>query len=377
MPPRRRVEPPRRRWPLILLFVLGALGGVFLWAYAPTLPAEILVERYANERSHFIDVGGARAHVRDEGNPDGMPIVLIHGSLGSLHVWEGWVAALKDRARLISVDLPGHGLTGRWPRDEYTIEAYADFIEVLVDILHLDRFALAGHSMGGAVAWSFAATRPDRVSHLILVDSAGYPRAGEAPLPLRLARTPVIGRLSLWFKPDILVRRSLRDIYADQAMVTPERVARYGQLQRFPSNRRATWQRVRGQEPLDPTPLKRLAVPTLILWGAKDRWTPPGHAFRFQHTIKGAKLAIFEKLGHNPMEEDPAATATAVDAFLPARLAVPTPPAPPPAAETTQDQIPPPDTLDDPPRLVIPLPPTAEELMPRMSAPAPRAEDRH
>ena len=80
--------------------------------------------------------------------------------------------------RLISVDLPGHGLTGAWPRDEYTIEAYTDFIEVLVDTLHLDRFALVGHSMGGAVAWSFAATRPDRVSQLVLVDAAGYPRRG-------------------------------------------------------------------------------------------------------------------------------------------------------------------------------------------------------
>ena len=137
-----------------------------------------LIQRYANRNSQFIDIGGARAHVRDEGNKDGIPIVLIHGSMGSLHMWEGWVDRLKDRARLISVDLPGHGLTGAWPREEYTIEAYADFIEVLADTLNLDRFALVGHSMGGAVAWTFAATRPDRVSQLILVDSAGIPRDG-------------------------------------------------------------------------------------------------------------------------------------------------------------------------------------------------------
>ena len=94
-------------------------------------------------------------------------------------------ASFQARLRLISVDLPGHGLTGAWPRDEYTIEAYADFIEVLVDTLNLDRFVLVGHSMGGAVAWTFAATRPDRVSQLILVDAAGYPRTtGEAPLPI-------------------------------------------------------------------------------------------------------------------------------------------------------------------------------------------------
>lgn len=354
MPPRRRqADAAPRRWPAILLVLAGLAMGVALWAYAPSLPPDYLIRRYANQNSQFIDIGGARAHVRDEGNKDGMPIVLVHGSMGSLHMWEGWVARLKDRARLISVDLPGHGLTGAWPREEYTIEAYADFLEVLADTLNLDRFALVGHSMGGAVAWTFASTRPDRVSHLILVDSAGIPRdGGAAPLPIRLARLPVIGDLGIWFKPEFLVKRSLTEVYADPAMVTPERVTRYAELQRFPGNRHATLLRARTQEPLDPTVLKRLAVPTLILWGAEDRWVPRGDAFRFQHSIKGSKLALFEKLGHNPMEEDPAATAAAVDAFLPASLAPRAEPGPklePQRAEPTDvGADPPADNLPEP-----------------------------
>jgi len=185
MPPRRRRgEAPRRRWPLYLLFAAGVLAGVALWAYSPSLPAETLIARYANDRSKFIDVGGVRAHVRDQGNPDGIPLVLIHGSNGSLYEWEGWARELGAQARLISVDLPGHGLTGAWPRDEYTVEAYADFVEVLVDALNLDRFVLAGHSLGGAVAWTFAATRPDRVSQLILVDPERWMRAALLALPV-------------------------------------------------------------------------------------------------------------------------------------------------------------------------------------------------
>ena len=337
MPRRRRRDPaPRRRWPFILLFAMGALAGVALWAYSPSLPAEMLIARYANDHSKFIDVGGVRAHVREQGNPDGIPVVLIHGSMGSLQVWEGWARELGQQARLISVDLPGHGLTGAWPRDEYTVEAYADFIEVLVDTLNLDRFVLVGHSLGGAVAWSFAATRPNRVSQLVLVDAAGYPRdGGEAPLPTRLARLPVVGDIGIYFKPERLVRRSLEEMYADPAMVTPERIKRYAELQRFPGNREATLQRARSQEPLDPTPLKRLRVPTLILWGAQDRWVPIADAFRLQHDIKGAKLEIFEKLGHNPMEEDPKATAAAVAAFL---KPIPPPPAPPSADPLAIDQ---------------------------------------
>jgi pimeloyl-ACP methyl ester carboxylesterase len=331
-PRRRRSDAPRRRWSLYLLFAAGALMGVVLWAYAPTLPPEMLIARYSDDRSKFIDIGGVRTHVRDQGDPDARPLVLIHGAQESLHVWEDWARDLGRQVRVISVDLPGHGLTGAWPRDEYTLEAYTDFVEVLVDTLRLERFAMAGHSMGGAVAWSFAATRPDRVSALILIDSAGYPRQGETPWPTRLARLTGLGDVGVYFRPERLARRSLTEVYADPAMVTPERVRRYDELQRFPGNREATLQRARAQEPLDPTPLKRLKVPTLILWGAKDRWIPVADAFRFQRDIKGAQLEIFEKLGHNPMEEDPGATAAAVAAFL-ATIPAPAPPpiVPPPA----------------------------------------------
>ncbi|HTE82152.1 MAG TPA: alpha/beta hydrolase [Reyranella sp.] len=342
MPPRRRRAENQRlsRWrhlPLALLFVLGGLSGAALWAYAPDLPRDYLIERYGQPPSSFIDVGGTRAHIRDEGKADAMPLLLIHGSLGSLHMWEGWVAELEDRYRLISVDLPGHGLTGAWPRGEYTIEAYADFIEVLADTLQLDRFAIAGHSMGGAVAWSFAATRPERISHLILVDASAYPGEGEAPLRTRLTRAPLIGDIGIYFKPDWMVRRALMEIYADPAMVTPDRVRRFGELQRFPGNRPATLLRARNQDPLDPTPLRRLDVPTLIIWGAQDRWVPVADAFRLQGNIRGARLAIFEKPGHDPMEEDPKDTAAAVAAFLPTTPPPPFPQAPP--APSNSDQV--------------------------------------
>jgi pimeloyl-ACP methyl ester carboxylesterase len=179
------------------------------------------------------------------------------------------------------------------------------------------------------------------VSHLILVDSSGYPGNGSVPLSIRLARLPVIGGIGIYFKPDSHARETLLDVYADPAMVTPERVKRYAELQRFPGNRHATLMRVRMQDSLDPTTLKRLDVPTLIVWGAKDKWVPVADAFRFQNDIKGAKLAIFEKAGHNPMEEEPVATAKAVSDFLPAKLAArPEPPTPTqPSDAATSGQV--------------------------------------
>ena len=304
----------RRHWPLYLLLTLATLVGVALWAYSPALPPDMLVARYANDKSEFIDVAGAHAHVRDQGDPDGIPLVLIHGAGGSLHVWEGWVRELGSKARLISVDLPGHGLTGAWPRQEYTVKAYADFVEALVDALHLDRFVLVGHSLGGGVAWTFAATRPDRVSQIILIDAAGESR--EPAWPTRLARLPIVGEIGIHFRPERWVRRKLTEAYADPAMVTPERLKRTAELQRFPGNREATLLRARTQEPLDTEPLKRLTVATLILWGARDPWVPVTDAYRFRDDIKTTTLKVFDKLGHDPMEEDPVATAAAVAAFL-------------------------------------------------------------
>jgi hypothetical protein len=172
------------------------------------------------------------------------------------------------------------------------------------------------------------------------------------PLPTRLARLPVIGDLGIWFKPDFLVKRSLTEVYADPAMVTPERVRRYAELQRFPGNRHATLVRARTQEPLDPSVLKRLDVPTLVMWGTEDKWVPRADGVRFQNNIKGARLALFDKLGHNPMEEDPVATAKAVDGFLPAALTPRAEPAPPkmdPRAETSEvGADPPADNLPEP-----------------------------
>jgi pimeloyl-ACP methyl ester carboxylesterase len=306
----------RRRLAVYLLAAIGILAGVASWAYSPSLPPEMLIARYGNATSQFIDVEGAHAHIRVQGNLHGIPVVLLHGANGSLHVWEGWVRELGGKARLISVDLPGHGLTGAWPRGEYTVEAYADFVGALAKTLKLDRFVLVGHSLGGGIAWYFAATHPRQVSELILVDSAGYPPDVEVRWPTRLARLPVVGEIGIYFKPELWVRETLLHAYADPSMVTDRRVKRTAELQRFPGNREATLERARTQGLLDPTPLKRLDLPTLILWGGKDRWVPATDALRFQHDIQGARLKIFANLGHDPMEEDPKASAAVVSNFL-------------------------------------------------------------
>lgn len=306
-----------RRWAVrlavtaILLAII--LGAVF---YTPDLTVDTLVPRYASPRSQFVDIDGAAIHVRDEGRRDGPALLLLHGSNASLHVWEGWVQRLGDTFRVVSLDLPGHGLTGPWSRDDYSVAAFAELAVRIADRLRIDRFTIVGHSMGGAVAWTLAARWPERVSHLVLIGAAAYPRDDAPPLSLRVARAPILGELAAYFKPRWMVARGLRDAYADPARLDSGHIQRHYDLLRRAGNRDATLRRVRQAKPLDPAPLRELNLPTLILWGARDRWVPPIDATRLQRDIAGSQLVFYQDAGHALMEEVPDRSAAAVRRFL-------------------------------------------------------------
>lgn len=106
---------------LLLLAVALIAGGVAL-AWAPDRPVDSLKARWAPAPSQFITVQGMQVHLRDEGpKDDPEPIVLLHGTSASLHTWDGWVDALKGQRRVIRIDLPGFGLTGPAPDNDYRL----------------------------------------------------------------------------------------------------------------------------------------------------------------------------------------------------------------------------------------------------------------
>ena len=99
-----------------------------------------------------------QVHLRDEGpHDDPAPIVLLHGTSASLHTWQGWAVALRDQRRVIRFDLPGFGLTGPNRQNDYSIAADVLFVRAVMDKLGVQRFVLAGNSLGGQIAWSAAA----------------------------------------------------------------------------------------------------------------------------------------------------------------------------------------------------------------------------
>jgi len=301
----------------ILLVLMISLTVTLTWA--PDKPVEELVNRWALPPSTFVDVKGLKVHVRDEGpRNDTAPIVLIHGTSSSLHTWEGWVAALKGHRRVITMDLPGFGLTGPNARDDYSSAVYTQFVLDLLDTLGVKRCVLGGNSLGGDIAWQVAAAAPTRVERLILVDAGGYPlHAQSMPIIFRIAKTPVLNLMILYTQPRSIVESSVRNVYGDPSRVTPQLVDRYDQLTLRQGNRRALLRRIRQTDfGARASLIKTLKQPTLILWGGRDKLIPPDDARRFQRDIANSRLVIFDDLGHVPQEEDPARTAAAVLAFL-------------------------------------------------------------
>ncbi len=305
-----------------LLLIATALGVSL--SRAPDRPVTTLVARWApTPLSDFIEVKGQLVHIRDEGpRADATPLVLLHGTGASLHTWEGWVAALKKTRRVITLDLPGFGLTGpfagQYAADDYRGDTYARFVLDVMDLLEVQRAVIGGNSLGGEIAWRAAALAPQRFERLILVDAAGYALAPQGvPLGFRIAALPVINRIAEHLLPRALVVGSVRSVYGDPSRVTEPLVDRYFELTLREGNRRALGLRMQQLEAgAHVDRLKSLALPTLILWGGRDSLIPPSTAQQFARDIRGARLVMFDDLGHVPHEEDAARTVQAVLAFL-------------------------------------------------------------
>ena len=303
---------------LIGLIVL-LLAGFVLMSWQPDRPVAELKARWAPAPSTFVEIAGMRVHMRDEGpREDPVPIVLLHGTSASLHTWDGWAGGLRATRRVIRLDLPAFGLTGPYPNNDYTVEHYAMFMNAFLDQLGVARCVLVGNSFGGQVAMVTLLAKPARVDRLVLIDSAGYPLAPSSiPIGFQIARLPVLNQIARVTLPRGLVEDSVRSVYGDPALVTTALVDRYFELALREGNRQALGERLK-LAPFDAITdrIPGIKVPTLILWGGRDRLIPPDAGKRFARDIAGSELKIFDELGHVPHEEDPVRTLAAAMAFL-------------------------------------------------------------
>ncbi|HET7333939.1 MAG TPA: alpha/beta hydrolase [Rhizomicrobium sp.] len=303
-----------------LLAVIAVIAGAFWYYSTPDIPRGTLEAKYGTPPSQFITLAdGASAHVRDVGPRDAPVLVLIHGSNASLFTWSPWVARLKNNFRVVTMDMPGHGLTGAVPSNDYSQEAMVEFVKHVTDKLGLPAFAIGGNSMGGGIAARFAETYPARVTHLILVDAAGMnvKQGDKIPLAFRLARIPVLNQILLHITPRKLVVEGLNDAIVRKSIITNTMIDQYWDFARMEGTRRATMLRFQNSwDTYVADHIAQIKAPTLILWGAEDHLIPVEAAHKFAAAIPGSKLVIYPATGHIPQEEVPDQSAAAVRAFL-------------------------------------------------------------
>lgn len=304
----------------VLLIVLGAVILATRLGMLDSEPAA-LERQYATPPSQFIEIDGTRIHYRDEGQ--GPVLVLMHGSRGSLHQWDGWARQLGARYRIVRFDLLAHGLTNADARQDYSSDRQLFLMHEFFDRLKLDRFILGGTSSGSTLSVRYAAVHPERVERLVL-----------STVPLRLPRTSsatAVDRAVYWIHDKLLGtnattlywRTFLRGILGNSQTATPELVRRYRDLNNKPGQeeefraRIARWYKDGGPD-RDYALAGKISMPVLIQWGEagpvlpKELFCTVANAF----TSAAVRVITYPGIGHMPVLEDPTTTARDAQVFM-------------------------------------------------------------
>jgi pimeloyl-ACP methyl ester carboxylesterase len=300
---------------IIAAAVLVSLLAAAAWLYTPDKPLEVLQARYLRSPHDMIDVAGTRLRVRDDGPKDAPVVIMIHGFGSSLETWEPWARGLEAKFRVIRFDLPGSGLSAPDPKGDYTDARTLAVLLALMDRLGVAKASLIGNSIGGRIAWTFAALHPDRVDKLVLISPDGFASPGfdygRAP------KVPAVVGVMRYVLPKALLRDNLKLAYGGPAALTDQTVTRYHDLMLAPGGRQALLSRMKETVLVDPVPLlHRIQAPVLLVWGQRDGMIPFGNAKDYLQNLRNARLVALPDLGHVPQEEAPARSLPPVMAFL-------------------------------------------------------------
>jgi pimeloyl-ACP methyl ester carboxylesterase len=256
--------------------------------------------------------GGLELPYVEQGDPDGVPVVLLHAWLDSRRCFDRLLALLPEWIRVFAFDQRGHGDATK-PAEGYRLRDFADDVGGFMDAVGVDAAVLAGASSGGYVAQRFAVEHPSRALALALL---GSPRSLRGPRP-PFARVVA----SLEDPIDAAFVRELNDGMVGRGVPAAVMELLCRENLKVPARvwRDAFEGLLAAEPPLDSG---SISAPTLIVWGARDSLLPRADQEAMAAEIPGARLAIYDGVGHLPVIEAPervAADLTALCAALAAR----------------------------------------------------------
>ena len=284
--------------------MLLILGFAF---WTPDTSVDDMTRKYGGSASQFIGLAdNSRIHYRDQGTSNKPTLVLIHGTSASLHTWEPLVELLGDRFRLISFDLPGHGLTGVNTKRDYSREAMVKTVWAVMDHLDVDAATIVGNSLGGSIAWASALDRPERVESLILVAPSGSPirAAAKSNIGFNILKTTIGQSLMKNIAPRFIIKSSLNQTVSVPGVIDDVMVDRYWELLRLKGNRQAMIDLA--NTPRDENAwmqFSSISAPVMMIWGEEDGLLPVAMLKTFEDEIENIRSKTLPGVGHLPMEE--------------------------------------------------------------------------
>ncbi len=301
---------------MVMTLIVVLLFATSAWAlWTPDRPLADLQAQYQTPADEAVVLLGNRLRLRDTGPKDAPAVLMLHGFGASLETWEPWAQALSPQMRVLRLDLPGSGLSGPDAAGDYSDSRTLALLVALLDQRQLGRVSVVGHSIGGRMAWTFAARHPERVNKLVLIAPDGFASPGiaygqrpEVPASMGLMRYTL---------PRWMLRMSLEPAYADPAALSDALLVRYYELMLAPQSRSALLARLQDTVLIDPVPLlQSIQAPTLLLWGEQDAMIPFANSADYVRALPHATLVGFDRVGHLPHEEASARSLAPLQQFL-------------------------------------------------------------
>jgi pimeloyl-ACP methyl ester carboxylesterase len=233
-----------------------------------------------------------------------------------LHTFDGWAKELEKKYRVLRFDLPGFGLTHCPESTPFTMDYFLSFINKFADYFNANEFHLAGNSLGGWLAWEYALLNQARVKKLILIDAAGFVTEKTLPFMYKIARTSIAKCLFFPSRYKPIFYLFAKGVYGNPERIEKEIYQRYYDLFFYNGNLKSLLKVALNKIESNYAKLNELVVPTLIIWGDKDKWVSINDAYKFKELIKNSEIIIYKGLGHVPMEEDPEITVKDLILFI-------------------------------------------------------------
>ena len=264
-----------RRLSIVAVILISGIAAFLVSARAGWLtPDDVsLRARYELAESQFVTIDGQAVHFTDQGQ--GPAVVLVHGTFGSLRNWDEWVEALSPRYRVIRFDRPRMGLSGPAPAGRAGNEQELRIIAALRKTLGLERFFLVATSSAGMAGTAYAASHPEQVGGLILSNIAVGPYTGHSERSATLRFLLAIDPWLKGWRSQEFWRQVLLINFENDEKVTDDLAREWSELnnrvQRMPP---ATYQdpALRSKQTIEN--LRRMSVPTLLLWSDNDHERP-------------------------------------------------------------------------------------------------------